>query len=237
MTPPAADSTPKVTGDARRSGWAKAAPWIFGILVLSALVAFVLHRGEVERFAQLARSARPAWLLLACAAQAATYFSLAAVWWRTLWCAGHRLDYWSLVPLSVAKLFTDQAVPTGGVSGILLVVKGLNRRGVPSDVAAGNMVVGIVSFYAAYILVVLASIAVMWLHGRVNHTVLIAVSAFGAFAVAVPGAVLALRRWSKSRAANWIRRFKPVRRLMDAMAGAPMGLLRKPVMMAQVTAL
>ncbi len=39
----------------------------------------------------------------------------------------------SLIPLGLAKLFTDQAVPSAGLSGTLLVARALKRRGVSRD--------------------------------------------------------------------------------------------------------
>jgi hypothetical protein len=50
--------------------------------------------------------------------------------------------------LGIAKLFTHQVVPTGGVSGAILVVRGLARRGVPTNVAMAVLLVGLVAFVA-----------------------------------------------------------------------------------------
>ncbi len=90
---------------------------------------------EAQEFAQLAERAHPRWLALAVLLQAATYLAEGEIW-RAVVRAGHSAisvprAYW----LSVATLFVDQTVPTGGVSGTILYVGGLQRLGVPRGVA------------------------------------------------------------------------------------------------------
>src|SRR5271154_6049867 len=99
--------------------------WAIGLLGFLALIFVVLHFGSLERMIELARSARPAWLLLAVLAQAVTYVAAALVWRQALRRAGHPRSLRTLVPLGIAKLFTDQVVPSGGVSGAILVARGL----------------------------------------------------------------------------------------------------------------
>ena len=95
--------------------------------------------------------ARPGWLFLAFVAQAVTYVCTAMVWRQALRRAGHPRSLGMLVPLGVAKLFTDQVVPSGGVSGAILVARGLTRRGVPTKVAMAALLVGLVAYFAAYL--------------------------------------------------------------------------------------
>jgi len=65
---------------------------------------------------------------LALAAQTGTYVSASLAWARTLRRAGHPRSLRLLVPLGVAKLFTDQVVPTSDVSGAVLVTRALPSR-------------------------------------------------------------------------------------------------------------
>ena len=125
-------------------------PWIFGLLGVLALILAVSQFGSLERIVELARSARPAWLFLAVLVQAATYVCAALVWRQALRYAGHPRTLWTLVPLGIAKLFTDQVLPSGGISGTMLVVTGLIRRRVPAEVAMAAMLAGLVSYEIAY---------------------------------------------------------------------------------------
>ena len=141
--------------------WWRLSSWAFGLLTLLALVLVVLHFGTIEQFTRLALAARPYWLFLACVSQAATYVCAALVWRQALRRAGHPRPLRTLVPLGVAKLFTDQVVPTSGVSGAILVARGLTRREVPTNVAMGALLVGLVSYFAAYLVSVLTSLGIL----------------------------------------------------------------------------
>ena len=121
-------------------------PWIVGLLGVLALILAVSQFGSLERIVELARSARPAWLFLAVLVQAATYVCAAFVWRQALRYAGHPRTLWTLVPLGIAKLFTDQVLPSGGISGTMLVVSGLIRRRVPPEIAMAAMLAGLVSY-------------------------------------------------------------------------------------------
>lgn len=89
------------------SVWRRLGYWLFGLLVLGAVVLMVLRLAELERFAELARAAQPQWLILAVGLQLLTYICVAWVWHSALTRVGQRRPLGSLVPLGVAKLFTD----------------------------------------------------------------------------------------------------------------------------------
>jgi uncharacterized membrane protein YbhN (UPF0104 family) len=146
--------------------WRLLAVWGLGVLALAALVVVVLRLGELERFLDLARSARPQWLVLALGAQVSTEICAAGVWQRVLRKSDTALSPLSLFPLGVAKVFTDQALPTGGLSGTLLVFRGLLRRRVASDVAVTALMVGMVSYYSAYLIAVLTAFAILCAGGQ-----------------------------------------------------------------------
>lgn len=212
-------------------------PWILGLLTLSALLAAVLHFSSIEQFVDLARGARPEWLLLAFIAQIGTYVCAAAVWRQALRRAGHRPSLRSLVPLGVAKLFMDQAIPSGGASGTVLVVKGLTRRRVPLHFAMAAMLVGLVSYDAAYLIAVLGSAGILWLQGRASLAPVAAVSIFAAVVVTIPVAVLFLRRWSDHRLIAWLRKLPGMNVLLNALAEAPTDLLRNTGLLVEAIAL
>jgi uncharacterized membrane protein YbhN (UPF0104 family) len=188
------------------SGWRRLLPWAFGLGTLVALVLVVLHFGTIEEFTRLAWAARPEWLLLACGAQAATYLSASLVWRQALRRAGHPRSLGTLVPLGIAKLFTDQVVPSGGVSGAILVARGLIRRGVPTNVAMAVLLVGLVAYFAAYLAAVLTSLAILWLHGRANAALFVVVAVFVIIVVAIPSGVLWMRQWANRLPTIWLRR-------------------------------
>ncbi len=170
-------------------------------------------------------------MVLSLIAQAATYVAAAAVWHRLLVRTGHPRPLIDLVPLAVAKLFTDQALPTSGISGTVLVMRGLSRRQVPAELAMAALLVGLVSYEAAYIAAVLCAVGLLWLHHHGNIGFSVAVTGVALLAAAVPAFVLGLRRWvaRKTGSGPWkalARRLPGTSTLLQVIAKAPTFYLR-----------
>jgi glycosyltransferase 2 family protein len=207
--------------------------WLPGLIALPALITAVVHYGSLARFGELARDARPEWLLPAFAAQLATYVFAALSWRLVLIEADQPRPFRTLLRLSVAKLYTDQTVPTGGVSGTILVVKALARRGVPDHVAMAALLVGMVSYYGADVIAAIVCLALLWLHHHADFAILALISLFVLVEVAIPSTVL----WAKSQATHtglprWVARLPLAQNLIDAVAEAPDDLIRDPVLLA-----
>ena len=170
--------------------------WLFGAAVLAGLIVFIMHFGAIEVFVATVRHANPSWLAAAVSCQLATYVCAAAVWFRVLQRAGSPLPFLSLLRLSVVELFANQAIPTGGLSGSLMVVRGLTRRGVAPAIAVTALLVAAPSYYAAYFLVVLLAFVLLWNSGDLStawEALLIA------FAIVVATLGMALLFLSRSR--------------------------------------
>ena len=116
-------------------------PWLFGLGLLAAVVMFATHRSEEMAFAQLVLHARPAWLVVALLLQMGTYVTEARIWQRVLCRANISKPLRSYVGLALAKLFMDQAIPSAGLSGTLLVIQALDRRGVPRGASMAALVI------------------------------------------------------------------------------------------------
>ena len=216
--------------------WRLYAGWTAGLLALATLIGVVVHRGEVEQFVLLARHAAPEWLIPACAAQAATYLFATAVWRAVLRKAGHPRKLASLIPLGVAKLFTDQAIPSGGFSGSVLVTMALHRRRVPLNSAIAALLVGLVSYNTAYLAAALASLALLWMHGRLSSSLVAIVALLVVFSIATPALVLGLKIWNPRLRDDWLHRFRTVGATFDAFARVPTYLLKSPSLLAETVA-
>ena len=211
--------------------------WVIGLLGFLAVVLAILHFGSLERFIELTRSAHPAWMLLAIVAQAATYVSAALVWRQALHRAGHKRSLRTLVPLGIAKLFTDEVLPSGGISGTMLVVSGLIRRRVPPEIAMAAMLAGLLSYDIAYLVVVLTSAGILWLYDRANLALFIWVSAFAVITVAIPAAVLGLKRWGDRQPVTWLNKLFVMTALFRALIEAPTDLLHSPRLLIETASL
>ena len=116
------------------------ARWVslfFGLGLLAGVVMFATHYSQEMAFAKLMLHARPAWLLVALVLQMGTYMTDARIWQRVLRRAHISRPLRSYVGLGLAKLFMDQAIPSVGLSGTLLVIRALDRRGVPRGASTG----------------------------------------------------------------------------------------------------
>jgi hypothetical protein len=183
------------------------------------------HHAEGWRLAELLRSARPAWLVAAAALQVATYVCAAAVWQRALRRnGGVRRSVRSLVPLGLAKLFADQALPSAGMSGTLLVVRGLLRRGVPRGLAIAAMLADLVSWYAAYALAGAAALAILWRRGELTGVLVAIGVACLVLATGVPLAILGLRGRERSLP-RWVQRLPWADEVFAAIADAQPGAI------------
>ncbi len=236
LDPQTQSAMPKPPVAGHGTAWRIGLSWLSGLLVLAAVVLVASRFTEIEQFAALAQKAEPIWLLVAAGLQAATYACAAAVWHGALQRAGIRRRFWSIVPLGLAKLFTDQALPTGGIGGTLLVVSGLGRRGVPNGIAMAVLLIGMIAFYIAYLAAVVIGLGLLYRRGALDWYMVLAAAAFVCVAFGVPAAVLAVRRWSRLQSkfgalmgfAGWLMRIPGFADLLAAMAAAPTELLRDP---------
>jgi len=224
-------------GPERVSWLARAARWIVALAALALVWVLATNRGEGRHVLEVAAHADSTWLALAGLLQFVTYLASAAVLERPLRARGVRLGLAPLARLGLAKLFTDQALPSAGVGGTLVLAQGLARRGVPRDAAVGAIVVDLIAFYAAQALACALGLAVLYAHGELDAPVLGVAAVFAVLAVAIPGSVLALSRRGLSRAPRLLLRHALTRRVVEGLGSAPPELLRDARVLASTTAL
>lgn len=247
--PPKNSPAPKVDGEfalpaaaqiraegAKRHGWLKLLPLATGCLILGTVIIVGLHLGEARRVLELARKSSPAWLAVGAGLQVLTYLCGTGVWRATLRRAGSSLPLWEMVPLGVAKLFTDQAIPAGGVSGAAVVVRGLARRNVPSSVAMTALLIGLVTYYTAYLFVAAAALVVLSLHHRDSPAILIGAVVFAGYAVGAP-AIMIWLAYGRRELPSWVQRLPGIRHVLEAAKEAPINLLKDPKLIAEAIAL
>lgn len=229
--PPSAPHPP-----ANRARRLARAGWVFGALLLLAVLGVGLHLGELHEVAALLAALRWPWLAAALALQAVTYVFAAGAWQRVLARLGSSRRLASLVPLSLAKLFTDQAMPSGGLSGNILFVHAMRRRGIRAPAAMAALAASMIGHYLAMLLLALVAGAALARHGVLHAALLALLCVYGLFAVILAGAVWALA--SGRGLPHWLplRRIPGAQRLQQALAHTAPNVLRGPVL-APVTTL
>jgi hypothetical protein len=211
--------------------------WLSGFLLLAVLVFVVAHVSEEQALARLLARAQPVWLLLAALLQALTYVCAGAVWQRALLRHGVGGRPWRLVPLGLAKLFTDQALPSAGVSGTLLVIAALGRRGVERGVAVAAVLAGLVGYYAAYLLATLGAVMILWWHGELRVVILVPVALLCLLAAGVPLALVLLRGRALPRLSPWLEWLPGASSVAATLRDAPLSGLFAPRLLLETTLL
>ncbi|WP_428408467.1 lysylphosphatidylglycerol synthase transmembrane domain-containing protein [Hyphococcus sp.] len=163
------------------------APWLAGLLAgiaaLAALILFITHAGDITTFARQAANAKAGPLFGAVAVQALPYLITAFVWFLFLRRTGTPLKFMSLVPLSFAKLFADQAIPSGGLSGAAFFLFALTQRGVPDKAAFRTFVFTTSAYFLAFLGAAIISLIALSLAENAPPALSASVSAFAGFFV------------------------------------------------------
>lgn len=239
---------------ASRLPWLSIARWFTGIVCIGAVIAVALNIADLERLMIVLRGIEPQWLLLGLLTQGLTYAAAAGIWHEVLRASKHPVPFLSLYRLSLAQLFAEQAVPSSGLSGALLVVKGLVNRGVEEATGMGCMLVGMISYYAAYLLVIIASFVILYsAHSRpqpdleiLAPSLLVVAAIFCLLATAVLGCVFWLRRRGSLRKLpgglqKWLRSWKHgwpfLERVTELLQEVPPQLLRNKYLLLRAIAL
>ncbi|HVJ42092.1 MAG TPA: lysylphosphatidylglycerol synthase transmembrane domain-containing protein [Dongiaceae bacterium] len=245
---------PDLRRKAAQLPWLHIARWFTGVICVGAVIAVVLNIADIERLLAIIRGIEPLWLLLALVTQAMTYAAAAGIWLQVLHANGSPVPFHVLYRLSLAQLFAEQALPSSGVSGALLVVKGLVNRGIEEATGMGCMLVGMISYYAGYLLAILASFIILFSeHDRHDPHMMVLVlpllvvaGFFCLLIVAVLGLVFWLRRRGglaqlPTRWQSWLQRWRTgwsmLERLVQMLGEAPAALLRNRSLLSRATAL
>jgi hypothetical protein len=221
----ATDTSPASDRSSMPSRRTVIAAWLFAVLLLTLVVGVIVHFSELHALAGVVRRVRPAWLLGAASLQGLTYVCAAAVWQRALTHEGFTFRARVLVPMAFAMLFANQALPSAGLAGTAVVMRGLRRRQVPSHVVMGALLVGLVTMYGAYFVAIVIAVAILGVlaeHGRL----LIVVALFGIAAAGLPAGIGWYRHSLPASVRTTIARAPGIGELFDALAAAPSGLLK-----------
>lgn len=208
--------------------------WFVVALVLAALLGLVMHRAELGNFALLVRRAEPLWLLLALAFQLSTYASVASGWRLVLAAAGEHRPLPPLMRIAVSKLFADQALPTAGMGGNVLLVDQLRGLGVTRGSAVASLLISLLGFYLAYMVFALATLLLLWVHGQATPLIAGTVTTFMLVAIAIPSTALWLRHRGSAPLPPLINRIRPVRSLLETVAQAPGALINDRKLLLRV---
>ena len=205
---------------------ARGLPWLLGLAALVAVVVVALRFAEGEEFLRTVARVEPVWLLTAAGLQAATYLAEAQGWRRVARAALFPLPLATAYQLSLAKLFIDQALPSGGISGTVFFARALEELGMPRPAVMAGVVVDIATYYGTYVICLAAALVVTLVRKEATVLVGVLTGVFAVFAVGIIGArAFRPRRGSHQPQA---RARPPARRLLRFLEDADPHLARSP---------
>ena len=199
--------------------------WLIGILAVAGLVVVVLRFGDLELFGRTLRHAHPLWLGGALLLQVGTYCCVAAGWNAVLRKAKARQPFHRLLPIAITKLFADQALPSAGLGGDVVLIDQLTGIGAPRPAAVAALLVSMVGNYLAYAALAVAMLVLLWFHGEATPWLVGLVTSFLLVALAIPSLALWLRSRGSQPLPARIERIGPLARLLHIIGEAPPGLV------------
>ncbi len=200
--------------------------WFLGIVSIAGVIVIATHYSEVLVLFQLMRKARPRWLAAALIAQAGTYFTQAEIWRTVGRKTGKLLPMSLLYKLALSKLFIDQALPSAGVSGTVVVAKSLSRRGLSNGAVVAAVVINTTSFFSSYVAALAVALAIVIKSGRASSVIVSASLAFMILGAGLTAGMLALTGERLSRIPKRIQRFPFVQNALKDARNADSKLVR-----------
>lgn len=202
--------------------------YALGAALIGGLVVLTARRSEGAEFVRLLTESRPGWLLAGLLLQVPTYVAQAEVWGCVLRRGQARARPGLLFNLSLAKHFMDNAIPSGGLSGTLLMGRRLEREGVTRQTVVAGVVVNLVSYYGATVLAVCGALAVLAMRGQATPVVWAVGATFNAAALCVMAAVTVLSRGRGRRAVpSFLLRRPRVARTLALLGSAEPEVVRR----------
>ncbi|MEO8029606.1 MAG: lysylphosphatidylglycerol synthase transmembrane domain-containing protein [Gemmatimonadota bacterium] len=210
--------------------------YLVAVALVVGLVVAGLHFSELGKFVELARKSDPIWLLLALGLQLATYPVQAFVWQAMGRASGTPVGHWAAIKMSLAKLFVDQSLPTGGVTGTLVVSKALRDKGMSAKAASATVVVYTIANQGVFVLSLAVGLGIAIFQGKAPKTILIGSGVGVAVGALITAGALILSRKRGGALRRMAEKIPPLRAMLKSLAEADPKLTRRPILLTEVAA-
>ena len=227
-------SVPATTarGSSSRRRYARWIPWLLAAAVLASVIFIALHYSEGREFAKMLEEAKPSWLIVAVRLQAATYAAQGEVFRAAV--QERSLSRWWLYQLSLAKLFLDQALPSGGITSTVLAAAALEQKGISRAAAVSSAAINLVSYHTGYVVALAVAVLFIGLFGPSATLILIFAGLFLLFGIGLTVVILLL---AGRRTAPWrkVLRLPVLKHMVDFVKETDPQIMRDPKLLAEVT--
>lgn len=138
--------------------------WLYLLLVLLVYVV-AIRFSELQDIIRLFRNAQPFWVVAAVLLQLGTYFSSARAYQEILKSLEFNVRTGILARLYLAMTFFTHILPVGSFSGTLYFTRVLKRLGLPEGQGAVASLIGALTGYLAFFILLLVSILYLGISG------------------------------------------------------------------------
>ena len=197
--------------------------WLVAAAALVSVILVATHFSEGQAFVNLLRHLHPAWLVAALALQASTYVCQATMWRNALCRSGERLPLTSMIGLSIAQLFVEQAIPSADASGFIFVANALSQRGIRRPVIATAIMINVLTYCTAYLLALIAGISIFYFADKLDPRILRVAVTFlvGAASLCALLFVFAFRGFP--RTLPLVGKWRPIATLLEVLSQGRIG--------------
>jgi uncharacterized protein (TIRG00374 family) len=191
-----------------------------GIAFLAGVVVIATHFSEQQKFFRLMTEAKPLWIMAAVLLQAATYLAQGKIWTAIARAVGQHLPLALGYKLALAKLFVDQALPSAGISGTVVVAQVLESGPLPKSAILAGVVINTTSFFIAYAASLTAAAGIALVSGHTAWWILGSCLLFIVFSVALTVGLLKISGKEIPTHPHWLVRNKVVQNALKVVEGA-----------------
>lgn len=136
--------------------------WLLGLVTIVFGWVLLTHLDELTQLGRTVARGHWPWLLTALGLQLLYYVAYTGVYQCSFATVEVHSSLWELLPVTYASLFANMAAPTGGVAGAALFVDEVTRRGQSRTRATVGVLLMLVIDFGVLVLIVLASLGVLW---------------------------------------------------------------------------
>ena len=200
--------------------------WLVGIACLAGVMIVATHFTEEENIFQLARQVKLSWLAVALILQVGTYIVQGEIWCSVGHRAGHPLHRLLVYKLALAKLFIDQALPSAGMSGTVVVAQALETESLPHAAVLAGVVINGTSFLMTYVVALAAALVVLFYSGQVRLWIVAISILFMLLGIVLSYGLVKFAGRELARVPKRLRRYRMIQNALDVLKDADGRLVR-----------
>lgn len=130
----------------------------FYLFLAIIIYAVAVRFAEFQSVLYLLKRAKPVWIAVALALQAATYAAAGEAMRQIARALGYRFSLWYMYRLDLALLFLSHTIPSGAFTGVLYMIRAFKRRGLTRAEGTTVSLILLISGYMGFFVLLLVGL-------------------------------------------------------------------------------